>query len=129
MDSGLGVLESTRLVLEAARSVRIQSSALSALSERLAQRPFQRPAWRVEPHWWDDTERTAQYVFVLDALNFCFWGDPKWHVAYNGQTWDGYWALAACLRRALDEGVPILDAQYLTEIDTATARHLLRGEG
>jgi hypothetical protein len=125
----LGVLESTRPVVEAARFVRIEPAAVETLAERLAAGPFQRPAWRVAPHWWDDTERTAQYVIVLDALNFCFWGEPKWRVEYRGRGYDGYWALAACLRRAIEAGTPLLDAGFLAQIDEARTAELLHGEG
>jgi len=125
----LGVLEATRPVLETASFVRIDRAAVEALAERPAAGPFQRPAWRVAPHWWDDTEQTAQYVFVLDALNFCFWGERKWRVEYRGRGYDGYWALAACLRRAIEAGAPLLDAGFLAHIDDARTAELLRGEG
>jgi Potential Queuosine, Q, salvage protein family len=126
----LGVLESTRPVVEAARYVRLDHAAIKRLTDRLAATPFQRPEWRVEPHWWDDdSERTAQYVFVLDSLNFCFWGEPKWRLEYDGRSWDGYWALAACLRRALQAGAPLLDADFLAEVDASKARELLKGDG
>jgi hypothetical protein len=125
----LGVLESTRPVVETARFVRIDPAAVETLAERLAASPFQRPPWRVAPHWWDDSERTAQYVFVLDALNFCFWGEPKWRVEYRGRSYDGYWAPAACLRRAIEAGTPLLDAGYLAQLDEARTADLLHGEG
>ena len=125
----LGVLESTRPVVGTARFVRIDRAAVETLADRLAAGPFQRPAWRVAPHWWDDTERTAQYVFVLDALNFCFWGEPKWRVEYRGRSYDGYWALAACLRRAIEAGSPLLEAGFLAQIDEAHTAELLHGEG
>ena len=99
----LGVLESARPVVEAAGQVWLDEVAIAAVAEHLASSPFKRPEWRVEPHWSGDAKQTAQYVFVLDSLNFCFWGDPKWQVRYGGRIWDGYWGLAACLRRALDE--------------------------
>lgn len=47
-----------------------------------------------------DHPRAADWVFVTDALNFCFWsysGAKKWTV--DGFT--GYYALEAALRRAI----------------------------
>ena len=67
-------------------------------------------------------------MLVLDALNFCFWGEPRWRVEYDGRVLDGYWALAACLRRALEAGVPLLDPSYLASVDEAAARALFAGE-
>jgi hypothetical protein len=126
----LGVLASTRRVVERARVVRIDPDAVARLADRLASTDLRAPPWRVWPHWWGDDEQTATYVLVLDALNFCFWGDPKWRVTYEGRTVDGYWALAAALRRAIvDDGVPLLDPAALADIDAAAVRRVFRGEG
>ena len=128
----LGVLESTRPVIDHARDVTIDHDAVEQVAARLASQGVQAPEWRVWPHWWDDSPdgspRSANYVLVLDALNFCFWGEPRWRVQYGGQVLDGYWALAACLRRALEAGTPILDPAYLAAFDEAAARALFAGE-
>ena len=125
----IDVLGTTRAVVDAARDVRIDYDATRALAARLAGQPLDRPPWRVWPHWWDDSPRTATYVLVLDALNFSFWGEPRWRVRYGGRTFNGYWALAAALRRASDRGLPLLDADWLSALDNETVAALLEGEG
>lgn len=125
----LGVLATTRPVVETARSVSIVAEAVERTADELARTPFQAPSWRVWPHFWNEAERTATYVLLLDALNFCFWGEPRWRVAYAGQSLDGYWALAAALRRAIDAGEPVLEADFLAEMDRPRLEWLLRGEG
>jgi hypothetical protein len=122
------VLASTRRVVERARSVSIDEAAVERLGDRLARQQASPPPWRVWPHWWDDSERAATYVLVLDALNFSFWGEPRWRVSYQGQTLNGYWALAASLRRAIDRGMPLLDAAFLATIDEYAVRDLFAGE-
>ena len=124
----LGVLESTRRVMDAARDVSIDQDAVEHLASRLADRGVEAPAWRVWPHWWEDSDRAADYVLVLDALNFCFWGEPRWRVEYEGRVLDGYWALAACLRHALEADVPLLDPEYLASFDEFAAAELFEGE-
>ncbi|MGE3913205.1 MAG: queuosine salvage family protein [Chloroflexota bacterium] len=127
----LGVLETTRRVVDRARSVRIDQESVDRLASRLAGQGVQAPEWRVWPHWWDDSDRAADYVLVLDALNFCFWAapsEPRWRVQYQGQSLDGYWALAASLHRAIQAGTPLLDAAYLASIDEAAVRTLFAGE-
>lgn len=128
----LGVLESTRRVVDRARHVAVDRDAVRALAERLAGRGVEAPEWRVWPHWWPespgDSTRAADYVLVLDALNFCFWGEPRWRVTFEGQLLDGYWALAACLRRSIEAGVPLLDPEYLAAFDEIAARRLFEGE-
>jgi Queuosine salvage protein len=41
------------------------------------------PSWAQDYHFWDekDADKTAQYILVLDALNFCFW--PLERYEYN----------------------------------------------
>ncbi|MGH6912311.1 MAG: queuosine salvage family protein, partial [Geminicoccales bacterium] len=61
-------------------------------------------------------------MLVLDALNFCFWplpgsAGPRWSVTYRGVTHNGYLALAAALRRAVERGVPLADQEYLSSLD------------
>jgi hypothetical protein len=124
----LGVLESTRRVVHAARHVTLDAAAVEQLAARLAGQNVEPPAWRVWPHWWDESDRAADYVLVLDALNFSFWGEPRWRVTYGGQVLDGYWALAASLRRALEGGVPLLDPEYLATLDERAVREIFAGE-
>jgi hypothetical protein len=125
----LGVLESTRAVTERARHVRIVADGVEGVAEQMAHIRVPPPPWRVWPHYWDGEEQTAKYVLLLDALNFCFWGEPKWRVEYAAQRLDGYWALAAALRRGIEEGTPLLEAHYLAELRLEQLHHLLRGSG
>jgi hypothetical protein len=100
---------------------------VGAVAERLVALERFGPPWRVPPHWWDDArpEATARYVLLLDALNFSFWGEPRWRVAWRGQPVDGYMALAAALRGAIERGIPLLDPAYL--LRDARADMLLAG--
>lgn len=124
----LGVLTSTFAVVEQASSVRINLQAIERLAEQIINREFTPPAWESELHWSGDPDRTANFLLVLDALNFCFWGEPRWVVTYDGQRYNGYSALAAALTRAMYEGVPLTDAGYLATIDEATVAAILAGE-
>ena len=125
----LGVRAGARWVVERARLVRIDDAAVARLADGLAAADVQAPPWRTWPHWWGGDHDTASYVLVLDALNFSFWGEPKWRVTLDGRTVDGYWALAAALRRAIEEGVPLLDPAWLSKVDEDTVRRVFRGEG
>ena len=96
----------------------IVPGAVEATADRLANAELAPPEWETGLHFRDDTWRTAAWVLVLDALNFCFWSwagdlEGRWTVDYNGTRHDGYWALVAALRRALDRGQPLWDAEYL----------------
>jgi hypothetical protein len=123
----LGVRAATAWVVERARDVRLVRARADDLAAQLADGEFARPGWRTPPHWWNeaDVDVTAHYVLLLDALNFSFWGEPKWQVEWAGQIFDGYWALAAGLRAAIERGTPLSDPGYLA--GTAQASQLLAG--
>ncbi len=70
------------------------------------------------------------WLLLLDALNFCFWaerGRTRWQVEYRGEMLGGYWAEAAALTRAVEEGYPLWDAQYLSDLSREDLAHILRG--
>ncbi|MEE8435955.1 MAG: queuosine salvage family protein [bacterium] len=127
----LGVLTSTAPVVRQAAHVSLDPeavlrfvanhprTALSALPEEALHCTFLPPL------------RRLNYLLALEALNFCFWDDPpRWEVAWAGGRHDGYWALAAALRRAIrDDALPLWDAHWLAGLGIEGARRLLRGEG
>jgi Queuosine salvage protein len=123
----LGVLSTTRFVVDHAQHVRLDMGRLEAVCRDVAATDITVPPWNRDLHWSGEPEQTAMYVFVLDSLNFCFWGEPRWKISYHDQELDGYWALAASLRRAVEEGKPILDASYLATMPDNDLAHILRG--
>lgn len=128
-DDRLGVLSGTAPIVRAARFVRLDGEALTALARRWAHAPWPDQAGLDALHFNDGTERTANWVLLLDALNFCFWGEPglpRWRVEWHGQTFDGYVALAAALSRAVEEGRPLWDATYLAELAHDDLAEILR---
>ncbi|MBI3978378.1 MAG: hypothetical protein HY331_09350 [Chloroflexi bacterium] len=129
MPDPLGVLQTTRPVVERARTVRIDPAAVESLAARFVREELRPPAWDQEIHFDDGTWRTANYVVALDALNFCFWGEPRWTVVLDGRRLNGYWALAVAVKRAVVAGVPIWDADFLGALTRAGLADILRGDG
>ncbi len=123
----LGVLKTTAYVVQRARYVKINPDAIERAADMLAERRVEPPAWNYEYHFFDGTERTVNYLFLLDALNFCFWGKPKWSIVYNGKRLDGYWALAAALKRAAEQDPHILEPCWLRRVTPREMAKVLRG--
>lgn len=129
----LGIRAAAAYVLDGARDVSINRYAVEQTADRIAEHTG---AGSSGPSWTDfhlgqrrlSPDHLATFVLVLDALNFCFWGDPRWRVEMDGKLLDGYWALTAALARALDEGYPITDAGYLARIPARDVAWILRGE-
>jgi hypothetical protein len=130
----LRVLESTQLVLERARSVTINHERVEQVAAQLAASPEPPPDWSATLHPpARDAGELANLVLVVDALNFCFWNIPgdnrrRWQVTYEGTTYDGYWALAAALRRAVEAGRPLADPEYLTTLTESDVAEILAGD-
>jgi hypothetical protein len=128
-DDPLGVLSGTALIVHAARLVRIEHAALETLAERWANEPWPEHTGLDTLHFTDGTARTVNWVLLLDALNFCFWGmpgQPRWQVAWRDAVLDGYAALAASLTRAVEEGRPLWDATYLANLERGELETILR---
>jgi Potential Queuosine, Q, salvage protein family len=95
-------------VLDEALEVRLGS--LDAAVDALRERPL--PRWDDRRHY--SGERLAEYVLVLDTLNFSFWGAPG-----------GYWRLAEALRDAFERGDPLWEAERLSELDEGRLRAII----
>jgi Potential Queuosine, Q, salvage protein family len=133
-EDALGILTSTRAVVEQGEYVWINADQVEKLCEQWLEQDnhtqLASQLWDKKYHFHDDTERTVNWILLLDALNFCFWAEksqPRWTIDYQGETLNGYWAEAAALTRAVQEGIPLWDAAYLSQIDRDTIAHIFRG--
>ncbi|MDQ2714972.1 MAG: queuosine salvage family protein [Chloroflexota bacterium] len=131
----LEILSSTRPVVEQGEHAWINRDRLSHLSHQWAQQAGESTTpgvsvWDERYHFNDGTERTVNWLVVLDAVNFCFWAEkdqPRWSIEYKGETLNGYWAEAAALTRAMEEGKPLWDAAYLSTMSAEDLAHIFRG--
>ncbi len=131
----LGVLSSTRNVVEQGERVWIDKERLDLLAQQWLHHDKEvstpDPTWYEQYHFHDGTERTVNWILVLDALNFCFWaerGQPRWSIEYQEETLNGYLAEAAALKRAVEEGIPVWEATYLSTISSEALAHIFRGQ-
>lgn len=112
-----------------AEHVRIDVEALEELARRWA--GVDAPGWYEKYHFFDGTHRSANWLLALDAVNFSFWAeDPaeRWEVEYEGERLDGYWALAASMRRGVDDGTKLWDAKVLAELTQGDLYRIFRGK-
>jgi Queuosine salvage protein len=130
-EDALGVLSSTAPVAAGAVHVRIDAAAAQRFAEARGGRPAPRLAEDALHCTFLPPRRRLNVLLALEALNFSFWdAEPRWRVRWEGQAHDGYWALAAALRRAIvEDALPVWDAGWLARLDAARLAHLLRGEG
>ncbi len=125
----LGVLEAVAENASRLRNVRIDAARLAEVCAGIGPGDLKLPAWDFPVFYRRDPDALAGQILLFNAINFCYWGEPKWEVEFGGQWWDGSMAMLASIRRALDEGIPILDANYLARLPAADLAHILRGRG
>ncbi len=126
------VLETAEYVAKESRLVRISHREITRFASQLIGQDVQKPTWDVKYHYHDGTEKTVAYLLILDTLNYCFWplpGKMRWEIKYGLETISGYFALAAVLKRAVDLGIPITNADYLAGLSMDELGALLRGNG
>jgi len=134
----LGVLSSAYPVVTQGELVWINTQQAAELARRWSQEQTihapAAPAWPAayeRYHFFDGTERSANWILALDAMNFCFWAEPdqpRWRIVYKGETLNGYLAEAAALTRAVEDGLPLWDAAFLAQLSSETLAEIFRGE-
>jgi hypothetical protein len=122
------ILETTRFVVEQSASVNIDQGKVLEFADNFDHGDVQ--------HWLSasplDFKRLSDneklnFVLVFNSLSFSYWGDPKWTIAYQDRQADGAWGMILALKRALDEGKPVLDSEFRAKMTKADLANLLRG--
>ena len=121
----IDVLACARFVCDRSTHVAIDKREILRLADELLSLPV--PSWDYVHHYYDGSERTVSYLLLVDALNFCFFPEPRWVVIVDGEELQGYFALTSILKEAFDGESPIDDFRHLAQIDEQDVRTLLRG--
>ncbi|KAE7999708.1 hypothetical protein FH972_004113 [Carpinus fangiana] len=109
------VRESSAWVASHSSHVLVDSAGIEKVVDSIGHIP--KVEWDFEGiHYFDNGPLTVQYLFVLDALNFCFWPDKDLN----------YDNLASGLKAALQNDKSVFDADHLQKITGPQLRELLR---
>lgn len=114
--------------------VRVNHEKLRQLIEKVKGKELPIPAWDfypVQPKANCGLEEWVNFVCWVNTVNFAFTNfEPpfaKFTVEYPAWiNWSGAFAMQACFMRALKEGEPIFDADYMKDISLVDAAHLFR---
>jgi len=123
----LDIVLRARFVCDRSMHVSINPEGIDRLARLLVNMPLSQ--WNYEHHFYDGSERTVSYLLMLDALNFCFFPEPRWQVIIGGEQVQGYFGLASVLKQAfMIREPPIDDFSYLMCVKEEEVRTLLQGE-
>lgn len=128
---GSPVLDSLRYAIESSRDVQTNHEKIAEVASWMAYEELPMPEF-VLPHGvgQDDPEELIDFVLVADVIDTAFTDfarHEKFQVDYGGKHWSDSEAEFACIKRALDEGVPFLDGEYLAKITQAELEHIFAG--
>jgi len=111
-------------VMNHAESVTINTEKISELSQQLIDE------YEFKPADWDapvfpsisesDFETIVDFFIVGNSINYCFNdldSGVKYATEYLDIEWAGAFGMWASIKRAMDENIPILDADYLKNIN------------
>ncbi|XP_041855079.1 queuosine salvage protein isoform X2 [Melanotaenia boesemani] len=77
------------------------------------------------------SDQALNWVFVVDTMNFSFWPEKETQqceVTFKGTTYRGYMTLCASITRAMEEGIPITDPKYFSQMSVEELGHVLRSD-
>ncbi|CAF1069224.1 unnamed protein product [Rotaria sordida] len=134
--SCLSPLDSARFIMERARHVSINISALQKLANMISCAMMN---GECTPDDWigsdvgppkGDDQLTIDWIFLITSLNFSFWTDDNQHESYcrkyKNKIYYGYEALCVSINQALDEGIDIINAQYYSHITIDQLKYIFR---
>jgi hypothetical protein len=122
------ILTEVKYVVENSKHVKIDTNACEMIANNFS--PKDKVIWTdilpFKPQNLTKNERIA-FNFVFNAINFSYWGNPKWTIKYQDKELDGSWAMIGSIHRAIEEKFDILNPKYLMNISEEDFNHIFRG--
>ncbi|XP_041350391.1 queuosine salvage protein-like [Gigantopelta aegis] len=138
MTGVLSPRESGRLIAETSKDVSVHEEGVRNCAKHIfdavknKKRDLTVHSYRShELHPQKMNKAAAEWVFVVDTLNFNFWSEndkKKFTVKYKDKSYTGYWSLCAAINRALDEGVAITDPSFYASVTRDELAKILRSD-
>ena len=130
-DIGSPVLESLRYAIESSRDVQTNYDKLVEVASWMAYEELPMPEYALPFGLADgDADVAIDFVMVADAIDTAFTDfahHEKFQMDYAGQHWSDSEAEFACIKRAMDNGVPFLDGKYLAKITRPELNKVFEG--
>ena len=123
------VLDSTRSVVEEARLVRIDDSAIARWAAAVTAddlRPTEHALLSQLP---GTQAQLANLILLIDALNFCFWSSDPIRFDWRGKIYHRFEAMFVSLMLAAKYDAKWFDPAYWLEVPRAEIEQTLRGQG
>jgi Potential Queuosine, Q, salvage protein family len=128
---GSPVLDSLRPVIEQSRDVRTHIDKIVEVAGWMAYEELPLPEFALPfGIGAGDADEAIDFILVANSIDTAFTDfahHEKFQVDFAGQHWSDSEAEFACLKRAMDAGVPILDGKFLSKITRDELHRIFTG--
>jgi Potential Queuosine, Q, salvage protein family len=125
------VLDSVRPVIEHSRDVQTSAAKIREVASWMAYEELPIPDYALPFGIGEgDVNQTIDFILTTSCIDTAFTDfstQIKFQADYGGRSWSDSDALFACMKRALDSGVPILEGQFLARVTLAEMKTLFAG--
>jgi len=125
------VLETTGTLLDNPKFVEIDDTRVLQIAKEWGDVEFKLPTWDFPVYLPGKTPEVIDFFFLNNSINFAFTDfqtKEKFVSFYKGKPWRGALGMTACLRRAVDGGIPILEGEFLKNISKEQMKKIMKGE-
>ncbi len=127
---GSPILDSLRPVIEASEHVRTDLGRIVEVARWMAYEELPFPNFGTEFDPVSERERSIDFTMVSNSINSAFSDfitGTMFRTEYQGREWSDSQAMTACLRRAIEDGTPVLDGRFLAEVSRAELDAIFSG--
>lgn len=127
---GSPVLDSLPPVIDASRHVRTDVDRIAAVASWMAYEELPFPSFGLAFDPEKERDRAIDFEMVSSSINTAFTDfatGVKFQTEHQGQVHSDSHAMTACLKRAIDQGIPVLDGRYLAGLTRADLASIFTG--
>jgi hypothetical protein len=128
---GSPVLESLKPVIEKSRDVRTNTDKIAEVAGWMAYEELPMPDYHLPLGVGENNpDQAMDFIMVADAIDTAFTDfktHVKFEVEYAGRRWSDSEGMFACIKRAMDQGTPILDGHFLAKVTRPEMARIFAG--
>ena len=129
--SGSPVLDSLHPVIEHSRDVSTHVDRIVEVASWMAYEELPMPVYQIPfGVGQGNADDVLDFILVADSIDTAFTdfsSHVKFQVDYDGRHWSDSDALFACMKRAMDNGTPILDGKFLAQATRPQLERIFAG--
>jgi hypothetical protein len=127
--TGSPVLDSLHPVIEHSHDVRTHVDKIAEVAGWMAYEDLPMPDYQM-PFGVGSADDAVDFILTADCVDTAFTDfstHVKFQVDYAGRHWSDSDGLFACMKRALDDGIPILDGKFLAGVTRPELERIFAG--